>query len=164
VEAVFDDVPRRNSLVFAVHIWNPDGSEPDTLWKVFGRHKDLQYASRAKTHIRRQKELHRLRHIVAELAMRLPEAERRSNQVSEMAAYGCLTRMHVVRLLAPPFVGDDHSKDIDFSTTTVRTRWEAGYEETRRVLSRRPWDEPFDPLEGFVLHESATAGEMMTAQ
>ena len=26
VEAVFDDYPRRNSLVFAVHIWNPDGS------------------------------------------------------------------------------------------------------------------------------------------
>jgi NTE family protein len=164
VEAVFDDIPRRNSLVFAVHIWNPDGSEPDTLWKVFGRHKDLQYASRAKTHIRRQKELHRLRHIVAELAKRLPEEERRNNQVSEMAAHGCLTRMHVVRLLAPPVVGDDHSKDIDFSAATVRTRWEAGYEETRRVLSRRPWDEPYDPLEGFILHESATVGEMMAAQ
>jgi len=164
VEAVFDDIPRRNSLVFAVHIWNPNGDEPDTLWKVFSRQKDLQYASRAKTHIRRQKELHRLRHIIAELAKRLPEEARRENLVSEMAAYGCLTRMHVVRLLAPPAVGDDHTKDIDFSTTTVGSRWEAGYEETRRALARRPWDEPFDPLEGFILHESATAGEMMAAE
>ena len=31
VEAVFDDNPRRNSLVFAVHMWNPDGPEPDTV-------------------------------------------------------------------------------------------------------------------------------------
>ena len=31
VEAIFDDYPRRNSLVFAVHIWNPDGSEPETI-------------------------------------------------------------------------------------------------------------------------------------
>jgi NTE family protein len=164
VEAVFDDIPRRNSLVFAVHIWNPDCEEPDTLWKVFGRQKDLQYASRAKTHIRRQKELHRLRHIIAELAKRLPDEVRRDDPVREMAAYGCLTRMHVVRLLAPPFVGDDHAKDIDFSPATVRTRWEAGYQETRRALARRPWDDPFDPLEGFVLHESVGAGEMMAAK
>ena len=25
VEAVFDDNPRRNSLIFAVHMWNPSG-------------------------------------------------------------------------------------------------------------------------------------------
>ena len=162
VEAVFDDHPRRNSLVFAVHIWNPDCAEPDTLWKVFSRQKDLQYASRAKTHIRRQKEIHRLRHIIAELAKRLPEEEQHNNLVREMAAYGCLTRMHVVRLLAPPFVGDDHAKDIDFSSATVRTRWEAGYEETRRALARRPWDDPFDPLEGFILHE-ARAGTEITS-
>jgi NTE family protein len=28
VEAVFDDNPRRNSLVFSVHLWNSDGAEP----------------------------------------------------------------------------------------------------------------------------------------
>jgi NTE family protein len=163
VEAVFDDHPRRNSLVFAVHIWNPDGEEPDTLWKVFSRQKDLQYASRAKTHIRRQMQLHRLRHIIAELANLLPEEERRSSLVREMASYGCLTRMHVVRLLAQPCANDDHSKDIDFSVSTVKSRWEAGYEETQRMLERRPWDGEFDPLDGFILHESAAAGGMMAA-
>lgn len=163
VEAVFDDAPRRNSLVFAVHIWNPDASEPDSLWKVLSRQKDLQYASRAKTHISRQRQIHRLRHIIAELAKRLPEEERKNNAVSQMAAYGCLTRMHVVRLLAPSFVGDDHAKDIDFSPKTVRTRWQAGYESTCRMLDRKPWEAEFDPLEGFILHEGE-AGEMMAAQ
>jgi NTE family protein len=32
VEVVFDDNPRRNSVIFAIHIWNPQGSEPDTIW------------------------------------------------------------------------------------------------------------------------------------
>ena len=76
VEAVFDDNPRRNSLVFAVHMWNPDGPEPDTIREVLNRQKDVQYSSRAVSHIRRQKQIHRLRHIIAELAMRLPESER----------------------------------------------------------------------------------------
>ncbi len=163
VEAVFDDNPRRNSLVFVVHVWNPDGEEPDTLHKVFSRQKDLQYASRAKTLIARQKQIHRLRHIIAELAKRVPDEARGSNFVRELAAYGCLTRMHVVRLLAPPFMGEDHAKDIDFSPGTVRTRWQAGYEQTRRVLGQRPWDGEFDPIEGFILHE-ASGGQMMAAE
>ena len=57
VEAVFDDDPRRNSLVFAVHIWNPDGSEPETIWQVMNRQKDIQYSSRAVQHIARQKQI-----------------------------------------------------------------------------------------------------------
>ena len=28
-EAIFEDFPRRNSLIFAVHMWNPMGPEPD---------------------------------------------------------------------------------------------------------------------------------------
>src|SRR5919202_3297449 len=99
VEVVFDDNPRRNSLVFAVHIWNPRGVEPDTIWQVFNRHKDLQYSSRAVSHIARQRQIHRLRHVIAELVRRLPEHERGSPEVKELASFGCLTRMHVVRLL-----------------------------------------------------------------
>lgn len=162
VEAVFDDNPRRNSVIFAVHIWNPQGPEPDTIWQVIGRQKDIQYCSRAVSHIARQKQIHRLRHVIAELARRLPERERNTEAVRDLAAYGCLTRMHVVRLLAPPFEGDDHTKDIDFSPRGIRRRWAAGYADTSRVLELAPWSGEFDPVEGFILHE-ARPGLMMTA-
>ena len=33
----------------------------------------------------------------------------------ELAGYGCPTRMHVVRLLAPRLDNESHTKDIDFS-------------------------------------------------
>ena len=72
VEAIFDDIPRRNSLVFAVHVWNSEGEEPESIWQVMHRQKEIQYSSRAITHIARQKQIHRLRHIIAELAKRLP--------------------------------------------------------------------------------------------
>ena len=160
VEAVFDDLPRRNSLVFAVHLWNPNGAEPDSIWKVLNRQKDLQYSSRASTHIYRQQQIHKLRHIVAELAALLPDDVRQSSEVKEMAAYGCLTQLHVVRLLAPMVHGEDHSRDIDFSAHGIRTRWQAGYADTMRVLEARPWEVEADPLEGFVLHETK-AGEVV---
>jgi len=160
VETVFDDNPRQNGVVFAVHIWNPGGDEPETMWQVFNRQKDIQYSSRATSHIMRQKQIHRLRHVIAELAKHLPDDIRKSEEVRALAAYSCLTRMHVVRLLAPAVKGEDHSKDIDFSPDGINARWEAGLADTRRVLMQTPWNRSFDPIEGFILHEAAN-GEMM---
>jgi len=93
---------------------------------------------------------------------RLPEAERQSNVVSDLAGYGCLTRMHVVRLLAPTIDGEDHLKDIDFSPAGICARWEAGLADTRGVIEKAPWHGEFDPIEGVILHE-ARAGTHVTS-
>jgi NTE family protein len=160
VEAIFDDNPRRSAVVFVVHVWNPAGPEPDTMLDVMNRMKDVQYSSRARNHIARQKQLHRLRHVIAELVARLPEDQRGNNEVRELAGYGCLTQMHVVRLLAPSLSGETHLKDIDFSPTGIEARWRAGHEQTAQVLARAPWTEQVNPLEGLILHE-AVEGRMV---
>lgn len=152
-EAVFDDNPRRNSLIFAVHLWNPIGAEPTTMAEVLNRHKDVQYSSRIASQIARQQQAHRLRHVINQLAARLPESERRDPAVRQLISYGCPTRMHVVRLLAPQLDRETHTKDIDFSPSGIMRRWDAGYAHTRSVLERKPWIGEFDPLAGVVLHE-----------
>jgi len=152
-EAVFDDNPRRNSLIFAVHLWNPSGAEPHTMAEVLNRHKDVQYSSRIASHIGRQQQVHRLRHVINQLAARLPEAELRNEVVQELVGYGCSTQMHVVRLLAPQLDRETHTKDIDFSQSGIMRRWDAGYTHTKAVLERAPWVGEFDPLSGVVLHE-----------
>jgi NTE family protein len=162
VEAVFDDNPRRNSLVFSVHILNPHGPPPRTMWEVMSRQKDIQYASRTLSHIARQKQLHRLRHIITELAARLPADQMNDARVKLLKSYGCVTRMHVVRLLAAPLAGEDQSKDMDFSRSGIEQRRRAGREDTRRALQQQPWNGEFDPLEGFVLHE-IEHGELMAS-
>jgi len=155
VEAVFDDAPRRSALVFVVHIWNPDGPEPQSIWDVMHRQKDVQYSSRAHTHIERQRQLHRMRHIIAELTARLTPEEREKPEAKEMGGYGCLTQMHVVRLLAPKLEGESYLKDIDFSPVGIQSRWQAGYANAREMVARAPWTAASNPLEGLVLHEAS---------
>src|SRR5262245_56963594 len=152
-EAIFDDVPRRNSLIFAVHMWNPIGPEPESIWEVLHRHKDIQYSSRVAGHIARQRQVHRLRHVVSELIKFIPEAQRDHPTVQDLAEYGCRTQMHVVRLLAPRLDHESHTKDVDFSAGGIRVRWEAGYANTARALKRAAWEDDCDPLEGVILHE-----------
>ena len=152
-EVIFEDNPRRDSLIFAVHMWNPIGPEPETMWEVMHRQKDIQYSSRVASHITRQLQAHRLRHVIKELLAYIPKDVRDSDDVRELAGWGCLTRMHVVRLLAPRLANEDHTKDVDFSPGGIRKRWEAGYESTLQAIALKPWQGEFDPLEGVILHE-----------
>jgi NTE family protein len=153
-EVIFEDNPRRNSLIFAVHMWNPVGPEPETIWQVLHRHKDIQYSSRVASHIARQGQAHKLRHVISELAKLVPEEKRAL--AGDLSPYGCLTRMHVVRLLAPRLDNESHNKDIDFTPSGIRKRWEAGYADTQRALARKAWEDDCDPLEGIILHEPST--------
>lgn len=152
-EAIFEDNPRRDSLIFAVHMWNPVGPEPQTIWEVLHRHKDIQYSSRIASHIARQQQAHRLRHVINELMRHVPEEVRRRPEIRELAGYGCRTTMHVVRLLAPRLDNESHTKDIDFSPAGIRTRWEAGHAATASMLEHTPWTGEVSPLDGVVLHE-----------
>jgi NTE family protein len=158
-EVVFDDNPRRDSLMFAVNVWQPVGPEPGSIWEVMGREKDIRYASRADSHIKRQKQIHKLRRVIRELAKHVTAAEREKAHVRELDSHGCNTTMHVVRLLAPTLASEDFFKDIDFSAAGIRGRWQAGLEDTRRMIAAAPWRLPADPLQGIVVHElSARTG------
>jgi NTE family protein len=154
IEAVFDDNPRRDSIVFAVQIWQERGPLPQSLWEVLNREKDIMFASRTASHIARQAQIHKLRQVVRELVRLLPEDQRNRPEVEELVGYGCGTFMHIVEINSVPFDSDDYTRDIDFSEATVNRRWAAGYNDTRRILKRRPWEKPVDHLAGVAVHGS----------
>lgn len=152
IEAVFDDRPRLDGLIFAVNVWHPSGPEPESILDVMERQKEIQYASRADSHIRRQMQIHRLRRIIGLLGHQMPREQRAEPDVKALLAWGCRTTMHVVHLMAPRLEGEDHTKDIDFSPQGVSARREAGRADTRRMLERAPWKEPVGPTDGVVEH------------
>ena len=153
IEAVLDDKPRHDSLIFAADIWNLNGENPESLWQVCGREKDIRYASRANHHIARQKQIHHLRHIISELSHAMPEEMRNLPEVQELASWGCQTQIHIARLLASELTGEDQMKDIDFTSASVYSRWQAGKEDTKRMLDLAPWERPVDPVEGVIIHD-----------
>lgn len=152
VEVVLDDNPRRDSTIFTVQLWNPAGPEPESLWAINERQKDIQFASRADSHIAKQQQIHNLRHIIRELGMQLPEKLRASKEVKELTAWGCGTTMHVVHMLAPRIEGEDSSKDIDFTSHGIRARWQAGLKDAERTIAAAPWRQPVDSKDGVVIH------------
>ncbi|HEV3104555.1 MAG TPA: patatin-like phospholipase family protein [Trinickia sp.] len=151
LEAVLDDHPRNSSVIFAVQLWPANGPEPESIWQAMGRQRDIQYSSRAESHLERQRQIHRLRHVIRELEQFIPEDKRKSKAVKDLLAWGCGTTMRVIELDAPHFGDDDLHKDIDFSTAGIKRRWQAGYEDTVNMLGCAPWRGEPDPMEGICV-------------
>ena len=154
IEVVLDDKPRRNSLIFSANVWHPQAPEPETITQVLSRLKDVQYASRYKSHVARQQQIHRMRHIVRDLGRQMTAAQRELPAVRDLLAYGCSTVMHVVPLFAPRLGNEDHTKDIDFTPAGIQARRQAGYADTRRRISEAPWLNVADAMDGVVVHEN----------
>jgi NTE family protein len=152
-EVVLDDNPRRDSVIFSVQLWNPEGPEPETLWQINGRQKDIQFSSRSASHVAEQQKIHKLRHIIRELVKHVPDAKRRDPTVAELASWGCGTTMHMVQLMAPRLPNEDQTKDIDFTSRGIEARWAAGYADTQRAIEQAPWLQAVDPRDGVVIHE-----------
>jgi NTE family protein len=161
MEAVLDDMPRHDSVIFSINLWNPSGPEPKSLWDVQSRQKEIQYSSRFDSHLMRQAQIHRLRHVIREIEQMLPQADRASQAGRALAAWGCSTVMHVVRLTAPRLPNDDIMSDIDFTRDGIELRREAGHRDALNALKRQPWKEHGDALDGVVVHdlEAQTMGD-----
>lgn len=155
IEVVMDDNPRRNSVIFAAQLWQQEDAEPQTIQQVMARLKDIQYSSRAASHIARQQQIHHLRHVVREFGRLMPASMCAKPEIKELLGWGCGTVMHVLPLQAPLLEGEDHTKDIDFTPAGVTARWQAGRECARRQIAAAPWNAPTDPAEGVVIHEQA---------
>jgi len=153
IEVVMDDKPRRDSVIFAAQLWQQEDAEPQTIRHVMARLKDIQYSSRAASHIVRQQQIHHLRHVVRELGRLMPASARTTPEVKELLGWGCGTAMHVLPLQAPLLDGDDHTKDIDFTPAGIHARWSAGRELTRRRLAEAPWRGAADPGAGILVHD-----------
>jgi NTE family protein len=159
IEAVLDDHPRRDSVIFSVNLWNPSGPEPQSLWDVQTRQKEIQYASRFDSHLMRLTQMHRLRHVIRDLEQRLPPEIRDSEPCRALAAWGCATVMHVVRLTAPRLPNDDGTSDIDFTRDGIEFRRQAGYRDAMHALRSEPWKQHGGILDGVIAHEILAPSE-----
>src|SRR6202043_1927586 len=115
------------------------GGSRGTSWRFLEGKKDIVRASRHKSQVARQQQIHRLRHIIKELCDKLPSGEHDDPLVREMRGFGCRTTMHLVNLLAPRLDGDDYTKDLDFARASIARRWEAGLADAKRAVAAQPW-------------------------
>ena len=153
LESVLNEYSGIDTLCFMVDLWSATGDEPVTLDEVQTRQKDVTFASRSKRHIDDYISTHALQHKLRDLYARLPASERTAEDERELAALGCDSTMHIVRV---PYSGRDWhmaSKDINFSQGSIEWRWDQGYRDAMRALRHAGWLRMVSESTAVVVHE-----------
>ena len=58
------------------------------------------------------------------------------------------------KINAAPIDGETNARDFDFSKAAIASRWQAGYADASRMIERRPWETPIDPMVGVAVYAS----------
>jgi NTE family protein len=128
-----------STLVFSVDLFSARGSLPRDIRDVLGRHKDIMYSSRTRANTDSFRKLHALRQRYVRTISKLPEEQRDAEEAEFLRCYADAPQINIVHLIYQQKSYEGHAKDYEFSGTSMREHWQAGYDDTRRTLRHPEW-------------------------
>jgi NTE family protein len=131
---IVDSHPHHDTLTFQVDLWNARGELPRTLAEVATRQKEIQYSSRTRAGTDNFKYVQRLRRAMADLFEKLPEDLQNSPEAQLLRPAVDHKAHNIVHLIYRARNYEGHSKDYDFSRTSMEEHWSAGYHDAVRTL------------------------------
>jgi NTE family protein len=142
-----------SSLVFQVDLFSARGSLPRDMRDVMGRHKDIMYSSRTRQNTDQFRKLHDLRRRLAAALAKLPPELRDAEDERTLGALKISPAVNIVHLIYQQKSYEGHAKDYEFSGTSMREHWSAGYYDTIRTLRHPEWMSPPHAADGLVVHD-----------
>ena len=131
---IVDSHPHFDTLAFQVDLWNARGELPRTIAEVTTRQKEIQYSSRTRAGTDNFEHIQQLRRALADLFDKLPETLRDGPEAQLLRPLGDHKVYNIVHLIYRAKNYEGHSKDYDFSRTSMEEHWRAGYHDAVRTL------------------------------
>jgi NTE family protein len=132
-----DSRPHLDTLIFQVDLWSTPGELPGTLAEVSTRKKEIRYSSRTRAGTDSFKYVQRLRRAMTELIEKLPDDLRNCPEVELLRPVSDHKVYNIAHLIYRARNYEGHSKDYDFSRTSMQEHWRAGYQDAIRTLRHR---------------------------
>jgi NTE family protein len=131
---IVDSLPRFDTLAFQVDLWNARGELPSTLAEVATRQKEIQFSSRTRAGTDSFERIQRLRRALTDLFAKLPETLRNGPEAQFLHPLSNHKVYNIVHLVYRAKNYEGHSKDYDFSRTSMEEHWQAGFHDAVRTL------------------------------
>jgi NTE family protein len=153
LQYLLEQEDNRSTLVFQVDLFSARGSLPRDMRDVMGRHKDIMYSSRTRQYTDQFRKTQALRHRLAQALAKVPPESRTPEEEAQLRALSDIAAVNIVHLIYQQKSYEGHAKDYEFSGTSVREHWEAGYNDTRRTLRHPDWLNAPNGHDGVVVHD-----------
>ena len=126
LEYLLESVPRRDTLVLQVDLWNANGSLPKTVLDVLEREKDIQYSSRTRQGTDQVAARQRLRNALGLLLEQVPPDKLPAQLRSDLEPWLCDRVFNIVHLIYGAKSYEEQYKDYAFGPATMREHWASG--------------------------------------
>ena len=97
--------------------------------------------------------MHELRRRLAHALAKVPAEQRDADETRMLGELSTMAAVNIVHLIYQQKSYEGHAKDYEFSGTSVREHWEAGYHDTWRTLKHSDWLAPPENGAGLVVHD-----------
>ncbi len=153
LQHVLDHIGDNNTLAFQVDLFSARGAVPRDMADVLARQKDIQYSSRTRLTSDHYREVYRLKIQMRDLLERMPAAARRAEDAALLEELRRLPRISIIHLIYQQAAYEGDAKDYEFSATSMREHWRAGYYDTHRSLSHKSWVAMPAAETGLAMHD-----------
>ena len=139
LSALLTDIGSDNVMVFQVDLFSARGALPRDMGDVLSRQKDIQYSSRTRTITDGWTDLHKQKVLARRLLSMIPEDQLGDADLALKRELDNLPEITILHLIYQRQPYESDTKDYEFSATSMREHWDAGYRDTARTLRRREW-------------------------
>jgi NTE family protein len=144
---------QKNMIVFQVDLFSSRGNLPRDMQQVMERHKDIMYASRTRYNTDVFTNMRKWKNIAFSALKKLPKDELTQDEIELLKNLGKLPKVTICQLIYQQQAYEGDSKDFEFSRTSMRDHWRAGYTDTKRTLSNHAWLEPTSDPHGVKIYD-----------
>ncbi|MGL6211654.1 MAG: patatin-like phospholipase family protein [Paracoccaceae bacterium] len=129
----------RDTLAFQVDLFSARGLLPRDMGEAMSRHKDIMYSSRTRNNTDTFRRIHNLNMRLHAAILKVPEDQRTHDERQLVYLMQDVPQINIVHLIYQPPIYEGDAKDYEFSGTSMRDHWAAGYRDTVRTLRHRKW-------------------------
>jgi NTE family protein len=159
LSALLTDIGSSNVTVFQVDLFSARGPIPRDMGGVLARQKDIQYSSRTRMTTDIWTQIHKQKMLARRLLAMIPEDKLDDADLELKRDLANLPQINILHLIYQQQAYESEAKDYEFSATSMREHWDAGYRDTTRTLRRRDWLTLPSEAEGIAVHDVHHADE-----
>ena len=139
LQYILDEERTRDLVVYQVDLFAARGPMPRTLIESAEREKDIRYSSRTRLNTDRARQRQALAEAARRLFARLPESFADDPDLMALKGATVERAVSVVHLIYRRASHETHSKDYEFSRTSMLEHWAAGMTDTQTTLEDPRW-------------------------
>ena len=143
--------PREDMCLFQIDLFSAKGRQPETLFEVAQREKEIRYSSRTRLNTDYFRELQAIRRAIRQLRANAPKELRDNSDWQFLDSVSCSAAITIVLLIHRRAAYWTQSSDYEFSRYTIDEHWEAGRADVKRTLRDPAWKNRRRPEEGVLV-------------